>query len=258
MSNYALGKALRVLSQFGALHPERSVTELSRVTGLSKSNVSKILREFRTHGFLEQDQHSRRYRVGPQALTVGAGYFAGSGFVRRADRFMRGLVERTDATATLNVVCDTRILFVAARDAGKPPFFSWPVGSYIPLHATAAGKIAAAFAPTPNGKSPIAKSELRSFTPATICEVATLMQQLAEIRRCGIACTFGESTYGLAGVAAPIVNDEDAVVGAISVLVPLQRARDTGCDAIIAAVRETARDVSRDIGATHYPFGRLQ
>ena len=68
MSNYALGKALRVLSQFGALHPERSVTELSRVTGLSKSNVSKILREFRTHGFLEHDQQTRRYRVGPQAL----------------------------------------------------------------------------------------------------------------------------------------------------------------------------------------------
>jgi DNA-binding IclR family transcriptional regulator len=257
MSNYAVSKALFVLSQFSALHPERSVTELSRITGLSKSNVSKILGEFRARGFLEQDQISRRYRVGPQALTVGAGYFAGSGFVRCADMFMRRLVKRTDATATLNVVCDSRILFVAAKDAGKPPFFSWPVGSYIPLHATAAGKIAAAFAQPRHGKSVIADSELRSFTPSTICEIATLMEQFSEIRRSGIASTFGESTYGIAGIAAPIVNDEDKVVGAMSVLLPLHRARDVGGSAIAAdAVRETARDVSLEIGATHYPFGK--
>lgn len=255
MSNYALAKALLVLSQFSTLHPERSVTELSELTGLSKSNVSKILKEFRALGFLLQDQTTRRYRVGPQALAVGAGYFAGSSLVRCADRFMHRLVKRTEATATLNVVCDSRVLFVAAKDGGRQPAFSWPVGSYIPLHATAAGKIAAAFAGRHDGAPIIANVELRSFTPSTICEVGALMEQFSEIRRVGIACTYGESTYGIAGVAAPILDDEDKVVGAISVLLPLEHAREVGHSAIVAdAVREAARDVSREIGAAHYPF----
>jgi DNA-binding IclR family transcriptional regulator len=255
MSNYALAKALLVLRQFSTLHPERSVSDLSQLTGFSKSNVSRILKEFRAQGFLVQDDISRRYRVGPQALAVGAGYFAGSSLVRCADRFMQRLVKRTDATATLNVVCDSRVLFVSAKDGGKGPAFSWPVGSYIPLHATAAGKIAAAFAGPHNGKPMIANAELRSFTPSTICEVGTLMEQFSEIRRVGIACTFGESTYGVAGVAAPILDREDRVVGAISVLVPLEHAREIGHSAIIVdAVREAAREVSREIGAAHYPF----
>jgi DNA-binding IclR family transcriptional regulator len=255
MSNFALAKALVVLNQFSTLHPERSVRDLSQLTGFSRSNVSRILREFRAQGFLVQDQISRRYRVGPQALAVGAGYFSGSSLVRSAEKFIQRLAERTDATATLNVVCDSRVLFVSAKDAGRPPAFSWPVGSYIPLHATAAGKIVAALARPPNGKPAIENAELRSFTPSTICEVETLMEQFSEIRRVGIACTFGESTYGVAGVAAPIVDCEDEVVGAISVLLPLGHARKSGHGAIVAdAVREAARDVSREIGAARYPF----
>jgi DNA-binding IclR family transcriptional regulator len=194
MSNLALAKALLLFGQFSSQHSERSVTDLSRATGLSKSNVSKILREFRAQGFLVQDQASRRYRVGPQALAVGAGYFAGSDLVRCADRVMQTLAKRTDATATLNVVYDSRMLFVNAKNGSKRPAFSWPVGSYIPLHATAAGKIAAAFAAPAQAKPMLADADLRSFTPSTICEAETLMQQLVEIRRVGIACTFGEST----------------------------------------------------------------
>ncbi len=168
MSNFALAKALLLFGQFSSQHPERSVTDLSRATGLSKSNVSKILREFRAQGFLIQDQASRRYRVGPQALAVGVGYFAGSDLVRCADRVMQNLAKRTDATATLNVVCDSGMLFVDAKSGNQRPAFSWPVGSFIPLHATAAGKIAAAF--TAPHDAVIADTELRSFTPSTICE----------------------------------------------------------------------------------------
>ena len=253
MSNLALAKALLLFGQFSSQHPERSVTELSRATGLSKSNVSKILQEFRAKGFLVQDSASRRYRVGPQALAVGAGYFAGSDLVRCAERVMQNLAKRTDATATLNVVCGSGMLFVNAKNGSQRPVFSWPVGSFIPLHATAAGKIAAAFAEPHDAV--IADTELRSFTPSTICEAETLRQQLSEIRRVGIACTLGESTYGIAGVAAPILDGEDKVVGAISVLLPLEHARENGQGAGVAdAVCAAARDVSREIGASHYPF----
>jgi DNA-binding IclR family transcriptional regulator len=255
MSNFALAKALLLFSQFGTQHPERSVTDLSQATGLSKSSISKILREFRAQGFLVQDPVSRRYRVGPQALAVGAGYFAGSDLVRCADGVMQKLAKRTDGTATLNVVCDSRVLFVKARNGGRRPAFSWPVGSYIPVHATAAGKIAAAFAAPHVAKPMIADAKLRSFTPSTICEVGTLMQQLSEIRRVGIACTFGESTYGVAAVATPIHDCDDKVVGAISVLLPLERARESAHGTVVAdAVRAAARDVSREIGTARYAF----
>ena len=251
MSNQALSNALLVLGRFDALRPEWSVTGLSESTGLEKSHVSRILKEFRLRGFLVQDPLSRRYRVGPQALTLGAGYHAGSGFLKRADVFMRRLVQDTGATATLNVIDGQGVLFVAAKDDGRRPLFSWPVGSYIPLHATAAGKVAAAFAPRLS-----APARLRTFTPATICRRSVLKDQLAEIRRDGIAFTFGESTYGLAAVAAPILDESDNVAGAISLLSTLARFRDPGCRrALAAAVSETAGALSRAIGATRYPYG---
>ena len=71
------------------------------------------------------------------------------------------------------------------------------------------------------------------------------------------------STYALAKAllvlrhfsAADPRRERDEMVGAISVLLPLERARDLGYSASMAdAVRETARDVSREIGAAQYPF----
>lgn len=255
MSNYALSKALFVLRQFDALNPEWGVTDLSERTGLSVSHVSKILKEFRNGGFLVQDSQSRRYRVGPQALTLGAGYRSGTDIVRRADKFIHQLVQRTAATATLNVIEGSRILFVAAWSNGQPPHFSWPVGSYIPLHATAAGKVAAAFALPANRRPAINAPGLRTFTPSTISHLPSLLEQLSNVRRDGVAYTLGESTYGLAGVAAPVLDSDDHVVGAISVLTSVDRARDVaGCASIAAALHDTAHDVSRAIGATHYPY----
>jgi IclR family acetate operon transcriptional repressor len=255
MSNQALSNALLVLGRFDALRPEWSVTGLSESTGLEKSHVSKILKEFRQRGFLVQDPLSRRYRVGPQALTLGAGYHAASGFVKRADVFMRRLVQDTGATATLNVIDGQGVLFVAAKDDGQRPLFSWPVGSYIPLHATAAGKVAAAFAPRLSAPA-LEAERLRTFTPATICRRSVLKHQLAEIRRAGLAFTFGESTYGLAAVAAPILDENDNVAGAISLLCTLARLRDADSRrALAAAVSDTAGALSRAIGATRYPDG---
>jgi DNA-binding IclR family transcriptional regulator len=73
MSNFALAKALLVLNQFGTLHPEWSVSDLSQTTGLSKSNVSRILKEFRAQGFLIQDKFLCATALGRRLSRSGPG-----------------------------------------------------------------------------------------------------------------------------------------------------------------------------------------
>jgi DNA-binding IclR family transcriptional regulator len=255
MANQTLSHALSVLRRFDARHAEWSVTGLSKHTGLSKSHVSKILKEFRTEGFLVQDQSSRRYRVGPTAVAVSAGYYSGSDIVRHAIDPMRDLTQRTGATTTLNVISNGEVLFVASREAEQNPQLTWSVGSYIPLHATAAGKVAAAFAHQPGSSHSLSSAALSSYTPSTIRDIPTLMRQLTDIRKQGLAFTIGESTYGLAGMAAPILDDAEHVVAAISVLYPATHAETSAYrKGLISAVRNTARLISNALGAMHYPY----
>ena len=64
------------------------------------------------------------------------------------------VVVLVNVIATLNVIDGARVLFVSAAEADQRQRFSWPVGSYIPLHATAAGKVAAAIALPIDGPPP--------------------------------------------------------------------------------------------------------
>jgi len=59
-----------------------------------------------------------------------------------------------------------------------------------------------------------------------------------------------EATVGDAGVAAPIVNREGGVAGAIGLVGPAERLLAPAArDELARAVVESARSVSRDLGA---------
>lgn len=254
MSNRALAKALRLLGCFDTKQPEWSVVALSRRTGLNKSHVVKILREFVEAKFLEQDPESRRYRIGPSALSLGTGYLFASQLVRRSGEALRRLAHETGYTTTLSALDRSGVLFVQALDGriGARPTF--PIGSHVPLHATSAGKICAALLPKATLDRFITHTRLEPITPATICDPNAFERQLADIRRVGFACTFGESTSGIGGIATPILGEGDSLVGAIGVLFRLPGGGAAGRNPLVRTMLDTSRKVSIEMGASCYPY----
>lgn len=254
MTNRTLANAMLVLGQFDGSRVEWGVGDLSARTGLTKSHVSKVLKQLRMSGFTVQDPVTRRYRAGPRALALGAAYNAGSDMVRQAAAPLHTLARTTEATATLNIVEGGQVLFASATDAGRHHNHSWPIGSYIPLHATAAGKVTLAIGAAPEAPLPRAL-RLHAFTPSTICDEHKLLAQRHEIRRCGMAFTYGESTYGLAAIAAPVLDHEMRLVAAISLLHPIGLSGDKGYRTMIErSLRRTVASLSLMLGATHYPY----
>jgi DNA-binding IclR family transcriptional regulator len=73
---------------------------------------------------------------------------------------------------------------------------------------------------------------------------------LAQVRRQGYAVEDQEATVGDAGIAAPILGRDGVVTGAIGVVGAADRllARATR-DELVRAVQESARAISRDLGA---------
>ena len=242
----SLASALRVLRLFTAANPEWSVTEITRAVQLEKSQVSKILSEFLAHEYLEKDLVSRRYRVGARGYEFGAGYLNASSLVRCGDWVVRDLVERTGFYATLNVFVGESVLFASGiRGAGRT-CASLPVGTFIPLHATAAGKTAAAHLPKDKLEQYLRANRLVPLTARSIRDPIVLRHEIDEIRTVGYATTRGESTPGVAAIAAPVVDAKSRYVGAISLLCPLrevtaQRQRELVTRVVDSATRISAR-----------------
>ena len=90
------------------------------------------------------------------------------------------------------------------------------------------------------------------MTGETLTVPDELAAQLDEIRATGIAVEQDEAVLGECGLASPVFDSWGGVVGAIGIVVPSGRwpvRRTPSRD----AVRETARAISRELGAAAWP-----
>lgn len=196
-----------------------SATALAEATGLARSTTQRLL------GALERAELLARDEAG--------GWSPGGLFdlyaTRRADDevlveaagpAMRELGELTGETVNLGVPRRGTVVQVAQVDAA---YFlgsrDW-VGTDVPAHCSALGKVLYAY-----GALPVPTGQLDAPAPKSVTSGAALAEQLPGIRRAGWAATVDELEPGLTGVAAP-VRTRGVVVAALGISGPTSRLSD--------------------------------
>jgi DNA-binding IclR family transcriptional regulator len=90
------------------------------------------------------------------------------------------------------------------------------------------------------------------MTAETLTEPALLRAQLATIADTAIAEERDEAVLGESSVAAPIFGPYGGAVGAIGVVLPTTDWPVN--DSVVGALREAARNISRELGAPRWPL----
>lgn len=231
-------RALQILNAFSLDSRQWGISELARETGLEKSQTHRMVATLAARGFLIADPVSRRYGLGPRLVALGR-VAEQTSFARTV---LLGLARRCHASA---VFCQPEGAFyrcVAAIDS--PGVLSATiVGEQIPGYGGGAtGDAIFAHLPEEQVRELLGR-ELRrpDGTPGESWE--QLLKRYDEIRRSGIAVSFGEYDPRVAAVAAPVVV-EGAIIGSVSVLAPRQEMRDV-LELISAAVMDAASRLVR-------------
>lgn len=137
----ALQRGIDVLNCFVPVNQPLSHTELSRLTGLPKATVTRLVATLLHAGLLRQDHRSDKYELGPRVPSFSSAYF--STFDVRA--FARPLMERlaldTDLSVQLTVPADLDMLII---EVCRPPtsmlVTRLDIGGRIPMSTSAAGR----------------------------------------------------------------------------------------------------------------------
>ena len=242
----SVDRAIRVLT---ALQGTRrmSLSELAARLELAPSTTHGIVRSLVEHGMVVQERGSSRYQLGPAVLRLGNVYLDTLELRSRAVPWAEDLARRTGLAVRTGVLLidDVVIIHHEPRPDGSRQMPE--VGIVIPAHASALGKAMLAFLPE-DEKRVLTSDELRSMTGETLTAPDDVRRQLDQVRATGIAREQDEAVLGEGAVASPVFDSWGDVVGAIGVVLSGAADGDVGDQ-----VRETARALSRELGAPSWP-----
>jgi DNA-binding IclR family transcriptional regulator len=244
----SVDRAIRILL---ALQGERrlGIAELAVRLELAPSTVHGIVKTLAAHSLVTQDVATGRYQLGPTALLLGNVYLDTLELRSRGVPWSEELARRTGMAVRIGVLAadDVVIIHHEPRPDGSRQMPE--IGIVIPAYASALGKALLAFQPTEAGR--VLATSHRSMTGETIIDAKELRAQLATIARSAIAEEKDEAVLGESSVAATIFGAHASAVGAISVVLPTTD-WPVG-ESVLDALREAARNISRELGATRWP-----
>lgn len=214
----AVARAAAVLRALEAAPAGLTLGELATAVALPKSTVHRLVQAL-TDEDLVRTGTGGRIRLGQGLARLGAAAHDALADLLRLP--LQELRRELDETADLAVLDGATVRFIDQAPAPHRLRAVSAVGSAFPLHCTANGKALLASLPD-DAVRDLLPSALPRHTPATITSRAALLDELAAIRRTGVAFDREEHTDGISAVAAA-VRDEAGPVAAISVPVPTQR-----------------------------------
>ncbi|MEU5726667.1 IclR family transcriptional regulator [Micromonospora sp. NPDC047738] len=231
---------LRLLASGGR---QLGVVELARAMDLPKGTLHGILRTLVHVGFVEQDDATGKYRLGGTLLHLGTSYLDVNELRSRSTNWADALAGRSGESVWIGTMHEGEVLVIHHVFRPDDSLQTLQIGTLLPIHATAVGKVLLAFDPYREIATP-----LSVFTKATIVDAGVLDAELEQIRSRGWAAEFEEFEEGEVGIAAPIKDQRGVVVGAIGIRGAIERLTSGGELRMtsLSYVRDAARAISRD------------
>ena len=248
----SLERAAAMLRLLAGGERRLGLSDIASSLGLAKGTAHGILRTLQEEGFVEQDPASGRYQLGAELLRLGNSYLDVHELRSRALVWTDDLARSSGESAYLGVLHQQGVLVVHHVFRPDDSRQVLEVGAMQPLHSTALGKVLSAYDPVAHSEALEARRE--QFTAHTVSAEQDFEAVLALTRERGYATDIEETWEGVASVAAPIHDRRRVPVGAVGVTGAVERVCADGAlrPELIAAVRDCARAVSRDLGVRRF------
>lgn len=245
----AVSHALDLLELFSEESPEFGIAQLSKRLRLHKNNVLRLIATLEPREFIEENKLTGNYRLGLKALELRTNFIRQMALLPQARPILASLAHECNENCYVAILKDFRCVYLDVVESPQVVRIVSRVGSRLPAHCTAAGKVQLAYLPEQELERFFATRELTRFTAATITDPVALRDHLRQIAVQGFAIDDEELEDGVRGVAAPIRTYDDKVVGAIIISGPAMRLSDGRLkDGLVPLAIKAAREVSAKLG----------
>lgn len=211
-----LEKGLSILSLFDREHPFRTLTEISRLTGINKTSTFRLVNTLVQMGFLRKSAGDKSLRIGPRAFAMGFECFHGFDVYQG----IKPLIDRTFLEHKISVdsalVDRFKLISLYRREMPNLAYFHLPL-MMDELYARAMGKVVLADLDEPALAEYLENTDLAKLAPNTLTHPDAVREEIEKTRTRGYSINNQEYVEGIISVGAPMRNlVTRSVVGAVS------------------------------------------
>ncbi|MFD0822711.1 IclR family transcriptional regulator, partial [Micromonospora zhanjiangensis] len=211
----SLERGLAVIRAFDADHPQLTLSEVARATGLTRAAARRFLLTLVELGYVRTD--GRLFALRPRILDLGYAYLSGLTLPEVAQPHLEELVAQVRESSSVSVLDGGDVVYVARVPTKRIMTVGISVGTRFPAYATSMGRVLLAAQPSDWLDDYLASTVLRPLTRRTVTEPAKLRAVLRRIAGQGYAIVDQELEEGLRSLAAPIHGADGTVVAAVNV-----------------------------------------
>lgn len=243
----SLARGLAVIRAFDSEHPDLTLSDVARETGLTRAAARRFLLTLVDLGYVRTD--GRLFALRPRVLELGYSYLSSLGLPEVALPHMEVLVAQVHESSSLCVLDGDDIAYVARVPTRRVMTVAITVGTRFPAYATSMGRVLLAGLPPAALDAYLGGVELTELTPRTITRPDKLRAALSRVRSQGYAIVDQELEVGLRSIAVP-VRVRGRVVAALNVSMHAsRRSSETARQELLPPLRATAEAIQADLVA---------
>ncbi len=245
----SLERGLAVIRAFDSEHRELALSEVARLTGLTRAAARRFLLTLVKLGYVNFSQG--RFSLRPRVLELGYAYLSSLSLPEVAQPHMERLVTQVNESCSISVLDDTDVVYVARVPTRRIMSITLAVGTRLPAFVTSMGRVLLAGLPDDELEERLARIEITRLTSRTVKDKESLRGILATVRRQEYAATDQELEEGLRSLAVPLRGASGTVIAALNVSVHASRTTMAGLrrDFLPLALRTVAA-IEEDLSGT--------
>lgn len=213
---------------------------LAAALDLPKPTIHRLLHTAEAEGLVQRHIDGRSYGPGRRLRLLAANTLSAQRVRTERLAIMRGLAAEIGETCNLAVPGRDGMVYIDRVETHWALRIQLPIGSRVPFHCTASGKLYLSTLAPARLKRWLAALPMPAETPRTLTSVEALMEELAHTKLRGYSLDDEEFMEGMAAIAVPICDDRGRLLSTLSVHAPVQRHDLPALTAHLDRLREAA------------------
>src|SRR5579875_2442675 len=198
----SLERGLAVIRAFDGEHPELTLSEVARATGLTRAAARRFLLTLVDLGYIRTD--GRLFALRPRILELGFAYLSSAGLPEVAQPHMEALTAAVHESCSMSMLDGGDIVYVARVPTRRIMTVAINVGTHFPAYATSMGRVLLAAQDDDWLENYLATTRFESLAPSTVTDAGRLRTILRKVRTQGYCIVDQELEVGLRSIAVPI------------------------------------------------------